>query len=131
MIEIPHHKSQSVKRQGINPPAEGKGQEDTVEEDRNRRTYGPYWHLYIGHYDAEKYKKAMEKYKRGRLKSYPNGRRWCKIRYNAIEGEGEGGGEEPQSDLDILMAKYNFTLRDLKREERKRKTNLVLKRGML
>jgi hypothetical protein len=68
----------------------------------------------------------MEKYKRGRLKSYPNGRRWCKIRYNAVEGE-----EEAQSDLDLLMTKYNFTLRDLKNEERKRKTNFLLKRGML
>jgi hypothetical protein len=88
VIEIPHHESQSVKRQVINPTVVGKGQEEgTIEGDRNRRTYSPYWHLYSGHYDAEKYKKAMEKYDENRLKSCPKGRRWCKLRYNAVEGE--------------------------------------------
>jgi hypothetical protein len=48
-----HIINQWVKRQIINPVV-GKGQEDTAEEYRNTRTYGPYWHLSIGHYDAEK-----------------------------------------------------------------------------
>ena len=66
-------------------------------------TYRPFWHPYIGHNDAEKYKKAKDAYKKGKLKSRPNGRRWCKVRYNRAEGE-------ELSDLEILMAKYNFNL---------------------
>jgi hypothetical protein len=123
LIEIPHYESQWVEKQIANPVA-ARGQEPTISAKRNLRRYAPFWHLYIGHYDAEKYKKAMEKYKMGRLKSRPNGRRWCKVRYNPAK-------EEAQSDRDILMAKYNFTLLDLRKEERERKTDFLLKRGIL
>lgn len=69
-------------------------------------TYRPSIHPYIGHYGEEKYKKAMEKYKSGKLKSRPNGRKWCKVRFNRAK-------DQAQSDLEILMAKYNFDRRDL------------------
>jgi hypothetical protein len=82
--------------------------------------YARYWHLYIGHYDAKEYKKAMEHYKMGLLKSRPNGRRWCKVRYKPVKGEA-------QSDRDILMAKYNFNRHDLMDEERKKKKDFLLK----
>ena len=115
----------------ITNPVVSMGEDSTKLEERFRHTYGPFWHLYIAHYDAEKYKKAMKKYKLGMLKSRPNGRRWCKVRYNAVkEEEGEEREEEAQSDLDILMAKYNFTLRDLKNEEEERKTDFLLKQGI-
>jgi hypothetical protein len=63
----------------------------------------------------------MEKYKRGKLKSRPNGRRWCKVRYKPVKGK-------TQSDRDILMANYSFTRLDLMHEETKRKTDFLLKR---
>jgi hypothetical protein len=78
-------------------------------------------HPYIGHYDAEKYKKAMEKYRSGELKSRPNGRRWCKVRFNRVVGHA-------QSDLEILMVKYNFNLRDLRNEEKERRIDFHLRR---
>jgi hypothetical protein len=118
-IEIPHNNPKHIKK-GIINPIVSKG-EERITVDRWRSSYGPFWHLYIGHYDAEKYKKAMEKYKRGKLKSRPNGRRWCKVRYNAVK-------EEIQSDLDVLMAKYNFTLLDLRNEKRERKEDYLWKR---
>lgn len=58
---------------------------------------------------AEKYKKAMEKNKSGRLKSRPNGHIWHKVRYNRVKGQ-------VQSDLEILMAKYNFNELDIMHE---------------
>jgi hypothetical protein len=91
---------------------------------RNFRRYAPLWHLYIGHYDAEKYKKAMEKYKIGVLKSRPNGRLWHKVRYEPAKGQA-------QSDLEELMAKYNFTLRDIKNEIVEKKEDFLWKRGRL
>ena len=91
--------------------------------DRWRVTYGPFYHLYIGHYDAEKYKKAMEKYKSGRLRSRPNGRRWHKVRCNRVKGQA-------QSDLEILMAKYNFNERDIINEEDEKREDIRLKRGI-
>lgn len=36
-----------------------------------------YTHYYVGHYDPNKYKEQMIRYKKGELKSKPNGRKWC------------------------------------------------------
>lgn len=47
-----------------------------------RVTYGKYTYFYIGHYDKQKYKKQMIKYRAGKIKSRPNGRRWCKLSRN-------------------------------------------------
>jgi hypothetical protein len=44
-----------------------------------RVTYARYLCHYIGHYDKEKYKEQMMKYHEGKLKSRPNGRKWCEI----------------------------------------------------
>lgn len=41
--------------------------------------YGKYAPFYIGHYDKEKYKEQMDRYRQGIIKSRPNGRRWCKL----------------------------------------------------
>jgi len=120
-IKIPYDNPKYIKKEIINPIAE-KGQERIKLVDRWRVTYGPFWHLYIGHYDSQKYKKGMDDYKEGKLRYRPNGRRWCKVRYNKANGQ-------RQSDLEILMAKYNFTLRDLRNEERERKTDFLLKTG--
>jgi hypothetical protein len=80
-------------------------------------------HPYIGHYDEEKYKKAMEKYRSGSLKSRPNGRLWHKVRYNRVKGQ-------TQSDLEMLMAKYNFTLRDIMKEIDEKREDMRLKYGI-
>lgn len=119
-IKHPYLKSKYVKKEIVKARADG-GKELTKLVKRWYVTYTPIWHLYIGHYDAKKYKKAMEKYKSGRLKSRPNGRRWCKVRYKPVKGK-------IQSDRDILMANYNFTRLDLMHEETKRKTDFLLKR---
>jgi len=86
-------------------------------------TYRPSIHPYIGYYDEEKYKKAMEKYKNGRLKSRPNGRKWCKVRSNRVKGQA-------QSDLEILMAKYNFDLRYLKNEIKEKEEDRRIRYGI-
>lgn len=39
-----------------------------------------YDRLYVGHYDAEKYKKEMVDYRAGKRKSRPNGRVWHSVR---------------------------------------------------
>jgi hypothetical protein len=104
-------------------PLVGKGHEGTILDKRNLRRYDRSWHLYIGHYDAERYKKAMKKYKTGRLKSRPNGRSWHKVRYNRVEGQ-------VQSDLEILMMKYNFNQLDIMHERDKKEKNMRLKRGL-
>jgi hypothetical protein len=122
-INHPYLKSKYVKKEIINPISD-EGKELTKSVDRWYVTYRPVVHPYIGHYDEDKYKKAMEKYKNGRLKSRPNGRRWCKVRFNRVKGQA-------QSDLEILMAKYNFDLRDLRNEERERREDFLLKRGIL
>jgi hypothetical protein len=44
-----------------------------------RVTYGRYAYFYIGHYNKEKYKQEMIKYREGKIKSRPNGRKWCKL----------------------------------------------------
>ena len=101
----------------------GKGEEPIKLEERFRHTYGPFWHLYIAHYDSKKYKEAMKKYKMGRLKSRPNGRRWHKVRYNRVKGQ-------VQSDLEILMAKYNFSRLDIMKEIDEKEEDMRLKYGM-
>jgi hypothetical protein len=63
----------------------------------------------------------MEDYKKGLRKSRPNGRRWHKVRYNRAKGE-------VQSDLEILMAKYNFTSQDLGKEVREREAEFRLQK---
>lgn len=108
LIRIPYKKQKLVQKWIINP-AIGKGERGTKFVDRWRSTYGPFWHLYIGHYDPQKYIKSMDDYKMGKLKSRPNGRIWHKVRYNKAKGE-------TQSDLKFLMAKYNFTIRDIRNE---------------
>lgn len=55
----------------------------------------------------------MEKYKSGKLKFRPNGRKWCKVRFNRDK-------DQAQSDLEILMSKYNFDRRDLMIEIREK-----------
>jgi hypothetical protein len=119
LIKIPYKIQKFVKKQIVNP-ASGKGEEPTKLVNRWRVAYGPFWHFYIGHYDAEKYKKAMEKYKKGGLKSRPNGRRWCKVRYKPVNGEA-------QSDLALLMAKYNFTIRDISNERDEKREDFTWK----
>jgi hypothetical protein len=111
-IEIPYHESPLVWKEIPNPLV-GKGHGPTILVKRYLRRYAPVWHLYVGHYDAEKYKKTMEKYKMGKLKSRPNGRLWHKVRYNRAKGEAK-------SDLEVLMAKYNFTFQDFRKEVRER-----------
>jgi hypothetical protein len=121
-IKHPYLKSKYVKKEIINPIAD-EGKELTKSVDRWYVTYRPVVHPYVGHYDAEKYRKAMEEYKRGRLKSRPNGRRWHKVRYNRVKGQA-------QSDLEMLMTKYNFTLRDLKNKIDEIEKDLRLKQGI-
>ncbi len=122
-IKHPYLKSKYVKKEIIKAIADGE-KELTELVDRWYVTYRRSVHPYIGHYDAEKYKKAIEKYKSGRLKSRPTGRRWCKVRYNRVK-------RQNQSDLEMLMAKYNFTLRDLKNKIDEKEEDLRLKYGIL
>jgi hypothetical protein len=121
-INHPYLKSKYVKKEIINPIADD-GKELTKSVDRWYVTYRPSVHPYIGHYDGEEYNKAMKKYKSGRLKSRPNGRRWHKVRYNRVKGQA-------QSDLETLMTKYNFTLRDLKNKIHEKEEDLRLKQGI-
>ena len=65
----------------------------------------------------------MEKYRSGRLKSRPTGRLWHKVRYNRVKGQA-------QSDLEMLMAKYNFSLRDLKKKTDEKSEDLRLRQGI-
>ncbi|MDQ3967850.1 MAG: hypothetical protein M3275_05570 [Thermoproteota archaeon] len=102
----------------------GNGQrEPTTKRKRNLLRYAPNWYLYVGHYDSKKYRSAMERYKIGRLKSRPNGRSWHKVRSNQVRGQ-------VQSDLKILMAKYNFNQLDIIYERNKKEEDMRLKRGL-
>lgn len=65
----------------------------------------------------------MERYKKGWLKSRPNGRIWHKVRYNRVK-------VEVQSDLEILMVKYNFNKLDIINERDKKEEVMLLKRGL-
>ena len=98
--------------------------ESTTKRKRNLLRYAPTWHLYIGHYDSDKYQRAMERYKNGRLKSRPNGRIWHKVRYKQVKGQ-------LQSDLEILMMKYNFNQMDIINKRKEKEENMRLKRGLL
>jgi hypothetical protein len=121
-IKHPYLNSKYVKKEIINPIAD-EGKELTKLVDRWYVTYRPSVHPYIGHYDEEKYKKAMEKYKNGRLKSRPNGRRWCKVRFNRVK-------DQAQSDLEKLMSKYNFNLRDLRNEIKEKEEDHRIRNGI-
>jgi hypothetical protein len=46
-----------------------------------------YYHYYIGHYDPDKYREQMIKYRNGERKSRSNGRRWCKLRLSSYRTE--------------------------------------------
>jgi hypothetical protein len=107
-IKHPYLPSKYVKKEIVKAKADG-ANEVTKSVKRWYVTYRPSIHPYIGHYDQEKYKKAMKKYKRGELKLRPNGRKWCKVRFNQAKGQ-------VQSDLEKLMSKYNFDLQDLRNE---------------
>ncbi len=95
----------------------------TTKRKRNLIRYAPTRHLYIGHYDSEKYRDVMESYKIGRLKSRPNGRIWHKVRRNRVI-------EQVQSDLEKLMDKYNFARHDLNDKIREMEEELRLRRGI-
>jgi hypothetical protein len=43
-------------------------------KDYYRVTYKKYYYYYIGHYNKEIYNKNMERYRKGEIKSRPNGR---------------------------------------------------------
>jgi hypothetical protein len=121
-IPHPYLKSKFVEKEIINPiPDDGK--ELTKSVKRWYVTYRPVVHPYIGHYDEEKYKKAMEKYKMGKVKSRPNGRIWHKVRYNRVKGQ-------VRSDLETLMAKYNFNQLDITHERDKKEEDMRFKRGL-
>lgn len=121
-IKHPYLPSKYVKKEIVKARADGR-KELTKLVKRWYVTYRPSVQPYIGHYDEEKYKKAMEKYRSEGLKSRPTGRRWCKIRYNRVKGQA-------QSDLEILMAKYNFSIRDLKEKTDEKIEDLRLKYGI-
>jgi hypothetical protein len=123
-IEPPNPVSHWIDEQLLNPIAGNIQREPSTKRKRNLLRYAPTWHLYIGHYDSEKYREAMERYKKGRLKSRPNGRIWHKVRYNRFKGQ-------VQSDLEILMVKYNFNQLDIIHERNKKEEDMRLKRGLL
>lgn len=95
----------------------------TTKRKRDLLRYAPTWHLYIGHYDSEKYRRGMERHKMGRLKSRPNGRIWHKVRSNRVKGQ-------MYSDLKILMAKYNFNELDILNKRDEKEEDMRLKRGI-
>jgi hypothetical protein len=51
-------------------------------KDYYRVTYKKYYYYYIGHYNKEIYNKNMERYRKGEIKSRPNGRIWHKVHEN-------------------------------------------------
>ena len=122
--EAPNPVSHWIDEPLLNPlAANGQREPTTTKRKRNLLRYAPTWHLYIGHYDSEKYRRAMERYKNGRLKSRPNGRIWHKVRYDRVRGQ-------MQSDLEVLMAKYNFNQLDIIKERHKKEEDMRLKRGI-
>jgi hypothetical protein len=123
MVEPSNQVSYWIDKQLLNPIAGNIQREPITKRKRNLLRYAPTWHLYIGHYDSEKYSEAMERYKKGRLKSRPNGRIWHKVRYNRVKGL-------VQSDLEILMVKYNFNQLDIIHERDKKEEDMRLKRGL-
>lgn len=122
--EAPNPISHWIDEPLLNPLAGSIQREPTTtKRKRNLLRYAPTWHLYIGHYDSEKYSEAMERYKKRRLKSRPNGRIWHKVRYNRVKGQ-------VQSDLKILMVKSNFNELDIIHERNKKEEDMRLKRGL-
>jgi hypothetical protein len=122
-VELPNPVSHWIDEQLLNPITGNSQREPSTKRKRNLLRYAHTWHLYIGHYDSEKYSEAMERYKKGRLKSRPNGRSWHKVRHNRVKGQ-------VQSDLKILMAKYNFNQLDIIHERNKKEEDMRLNRGL-
>jgi hypothetical protein len=67
---------EGIERGGLKPADYLKG---SNKEDYYKTVSRRYPHYYIGHYDKEKYKQQMIKYRNGKLKSRPNGRKWCHL----------------------------------------------------
>jgi hypothetical protein len=63
-------------------------------KDYYRVTYRRYYYYYICHYDKEKYNKNMERYKKGELKSRPNGRISHKLRESDYKETFDTNGKE-------------------------------------
>ena len=89
--------------------------------DRYRVTYGPFWHLYVGHFDEDRYRKAMDEFKKGLRKSRPMGADGAKC--EKILGKGEA-----QSDIEKLMSDYSFTQQDINDEIREKRREYRWKR---
>lgn len=59
-----------------------------VEEEQDKEQiykitpHSRYYHYYIGHYDKEKCNEQMIKYREHKIKSRPNGRKWCYVHTN-------------------------------------------------
>jgi hypothetical protein len=121
-IKHPYLPSKYVEKEIVKARTDG-GKELTKLVKRWYVTYRPSVHPYVGHYNSEKYKKAMEKYKSGKLKSRPNGRKWCKVRFNRVKGQA-------QSDLEILMVNYNFDRRDLWNEIKEKEEEHRIRNGI-
>jgi hypothetical protein len=51
----------------------------------DRRSY----RYYVGHYDPDKFKTQMQKYREGKIKTRPNGRKWCLIKNDTQVQQGE------------------------------------------
>ena len=109
-----------VERKVYNPRV-GKTQENMIIEKRLKQTYGPWTHPYVRHYDSEKYKMSMKRYRNGELRARPNGVRWCHIRTLPREGE-------VVSEYDLLRQKYDIGFRDLHRDIESNKFFIALRR---
>src|SRR5688500_4405475 len=72
--EAPNYVSHWIDMPLLNLIAGNGMEKPTTKRKSNLRRYAPTWHLYIGHYDSKKFKGAMERYKKGMIKSRPNGR---------------------------------------------------------
>ncbi len=68
--------------------------ESLDKKDYYRVTYKRYYYYYICHYDKEQYKKNMERYKKGELKSRPNGRISHKLRESDYNETFDENGNE-------------------------------------
>lgn len=63
-------------------------------KDYYRVTYKKYYYYYIGHYNKEIYNKNMERYRKGEIKSRPNGRIWHKVHQNDYNETYDKNGNE-------------------------------------
>jgi hypothetical protein len=114
-----------VERKVYNPRF-GKEQENMIIEKRLKQTYGPWTHPYVRHYDPEKYRQSMEKYKNGELKARPNGVRWCHIR--TIPKEGEIISEYDSLLRKYDIRKYDIAIQDMHRDIKFNKFHIALSR---